>query len=192
VANFEEQDPVTEVSRVLEEIALHYFGNLTNIISLQSVNLFGLGKIDWVLIRHKLMKAEVDDFVMVEIQTNLTSKIESMMLNKAIVYKAWNTKGYWVIPEHAYVNLVQRYGFKESSYSSEHPCRFFLYDSAVFKDDYLTPNPNRYVSVALDQIYQPAQYDLVLPNKDKVVQVFNAKMRAELLGSLYTLIRNRA
>lgn len=192
MTNFEEQGAVAGVSRVLEEIALHYFGNLNNIISIQSVNLFGLGEIDWVLIRHKLMKAEVDDFVMVEIQTDLTSKIESMMLNRAVVYKAWNTKGYWVVPERIYANWVKRYGFKESSYSSEHPCRFFLYNSAVFKGDYLTPNPNRYVSVALDQIYQPTPYNLVLPSKDKVIQVFNAKMRAELLGSLYTLIRNKS
>ncbi|NJN97462.1 MAG: hypothetical protein HC875_26965 [Anaerolineales bacterium] len=191
MANFEEQGAVAGVSRVLEGIALHYFGNLNNIISLQSVNLFGFGEIDWVLIRHKLMKAEVDDFVTVEIRTDLTSKIESSMLNRTVVYKAWNTKGYWVISEHVYANLVKRYGFKESSYSSEHPCRFFLCDSAIFKDDYLTLNPNRYVSVDLDEVYQPTPYNLVLPDKDKVVQVFNAKMRAELLGSIYTVVRKR-
>lgn len=192
MTNFEEQGAVAGVSRVLEEIALHYFGNLNNIISIQSVNLFGLGEIEWVLIRHKLMKAEVDDFVMVEIQTDLTSKIENMMLNRAVVYKAWNTKGYWLVPEHIYANWVKRFGFKESSYSSEHPFRFFLYDSAIFKDNYLSLNQNRYASVGLDEEYQPTPYNLVLPDKDKVVQVFNAKMRAQLLGSLYTVVRKRS
>jgi hypothetical protein len=70
---FEERGSVEGVSRVLEDTALHYFGDFNNTIAFSEVRLPNVGSIDYVLVRHKPMKAEVDDFVSVEFQSDSTT-----------------------------------------------------------------------------------------------------------------------
>lgn len=70
---FEEQGAIEGVSRVLEDIALHYFGDFDNTLVFSEVKLPNIGNIDYVLVRHKPMKAVVEDFVAVEFQADSTT-----------------------------------------------------------------------------------------------------------------------
>ena len=70
---FDEPGSIEGVSRVLEDIALHYFGDLDNVVAFSEVRLPNVGNIDHVLVRHKPMKPEVDDFVSVEYQADSTT-----------------------------------------------------------------------------------------------------------------------
>jgi hypothetical protein len=70
---FEEHGSIEGVPRVIEDIATHYFGDLNNIIPFVEVKLPNVGTIDYVLVKHKPMKAEVEDFVTVEFQTDSTT-----------------------------------------------------------------------------------------------------------------------
>jgi hypothetical protein len=70
---FEERGTLEDIPRVLEDIALHYFGSLDNVIPFSEVRLPKVGSIDYVLVRHKPMKAQVDDFVAVEFQADSTT-----------------------------------------------------------------------------------------------------------------------
>ncbi len=70
---FEEQGTIEGVSRALEDIAVHYFGDFNNTIVFSEVKLPNVGNIDYVLVRHKPMKAEVEDFVSVEFQSDSTT-----------------------------------------------------------------------------------------------------------------------
>ncbi|MFQ5612363.1 MAG: NotI family restriction endonuclease [Anaerolineae bacterium] len=70
---FEEQGSIEGISRVLEDIALHYFGDFNNTIVFSEVRLPNVGSIDYVLVRHKPMKPEVEDFVSVEFQSDSTT-----------------------------------------------------------------------------------------------------------------------
>jgi len=70
---FEEGGTLGGIPRVIEDIARHYFGDLNNVISFAEVGLPNVGTIDYVLVRHKPLKAEVDDFVLVEFQADSTT-----------------------------------------------------------------------------------------------------------------------
>jgi len=70
---FEEQGSIKGVSRVLEDIALHYFGDFNNTVVFSEVRLPNVGSIDYVLVRHKPMKPEVEEFVSVEVQSDSTT-----------------------------------------------------------------------------------------------------------------------
>jgi hypothetical protein len=70
---FEEQGTLEGVPKVLEDIALHYFGDLDNTISFSEVRLPNVGSIDFVLVRHKPMQAQVQDFVSIEFQSDSTT-----------------------------------------------------------------------------------------------------------------------
>lgn len=70
---FEEEGAIEGVPLVLENIAQHYFGDFNNTIVFSEVKLPNVGSIDYVLVRHKPMKAEVEDFVAVEFQTDSTT-----------------------------------------------------------------------------------------------------------------------
>ena len=48
----------------------------------------------------------------------------TQLMNKGIVYEAWNAKCYWVIQEYIYANLVARYGFKKDGFSPKHASVF--------------------------------------------------------------------
>lgn len=70
---FEELNPATGNSRVLGDIAQHYFGSIDNVLAFPEVKLPNIGSIDYVLVRHKPLRAEVEDFVAVEFQTDSTT-----------------------------------------------------------------------------------------------------------------------
>ncbi len=210
---FEEQGSIEGVSKVLEDIALHYFGGFNDTIVFSEVRLPNVGSIDYVLVRHKPMKPEVDDFVSVEFQSDSTTSTGGLvqgildffdgldlqgrsckfgmntydsikraitqLLNKGIVYETWDTRCYWVIQEYIYANLIGRYGFKESGFSSEHASRFALY-SLVPRGDRLTLNLNRFISTTVEEVYQAMRNNPGMPSKDRFVQRLNAKLRLKL------------
>ncbi len=70
---FEELDPTTGSARVLGDIARHYFGSTDNVLAFPEVKLPNIGSIDYVLVRHKPLRAEVEDFVAIEFQTDSTT-----------------------------------------------------------------------------------------------------------------------
>lgn len=70
---FQEQGSIQGIPRVLEDVALHYFGDFNNVIPFSEVRLPNIGTLDFVLVRHKQMMAEVEDFVMVEFQSDSTT-----------------------------------------------------------------------------------------------------------------------
>lgn len=70
---FEEPNSASGVSRVLEDIARHYFGSVDNTVVFPEVKLRNVGNIDYVIVRHKPMQSEVDDFVAVEFQSDSTT-----------------------------------------------------------------------------------------------------------------------
>ncbi len=76
---FEERGSIDGVSKVIEDITLHYFGDSNNIIVFPEVNLPNIGNIDYVLVRHKPMKPEVDDFISVEFQSNSTTSTRGLV-----------------------------------------------------------------------------------------------------------------
>ena len=70
---FLEQGLISGASKVFEEIALHYFGDFHNIVIFPEVRLPNVGNVDYIMVRHKVMKPEVDDFVSVEFQSDSTT-----------------------------------------------------------------------------------------------------------------------
>ena len=54
---FEEIGSTEGVPRVLEDIAVHYFGNTDNTVVFSEVRLPNVGNIDYVIIKHKPMQA---------------------------------------------------------------------------------------------------------------------------------------
>lgn len=210
---FEEPDAQDGISRVLKDIAIHYFGDVVNVIPFPEVKLPNIGTIDYVLVKHKSMKAEVDDFVAVEFQTDSTTgtgqvvqgikdfvagkdvsarnyrfgmntydtikRSMTQFFNKGIVYELWGTKCYWVIQEYIYANLAKRYGLKAEGFSPEQASRFALYDF-VSQGDRLILKHSRYVSSAVEEIYQAMRHNPGLPDKDKFVTTLNKKLRAKL------------
>ncbi len=221
---FEAQGAIQGIPQVLEDIGLHYFGDLDNIVPLSRIKLPNVGTINYILIRYKPKKAEIDDFVMVEFQTDSVSEIKQMvkargdfaagldiqernysfsmstcdtvkrlmtqLLNKGILYEAWNIKGYWVIQEYVYATLVEQYGFKKSGYFPEQASRLVLYNLALLNEG-LTLIPSRYISTNVDAIYQTMRNNPSLPSKDEFVQILNIKLRAELIRNLGKLMRTR-
>ena len=57
---FEEQEPLSGVPKVFKRIAEEYFGDLNNLVTFREVRLPNVGNIDYVLVRHKPLKPEVE------------------------------------------------------------------------------------------------------------------------------------
>jgi len=197
----------------LEDIALHYFGDFDNTVIFSEVRLPKVGNIDHVLVRHKPMKPEVDDFVSVEFQSDSTTSTGELvqairdfseghdinvrsyrfgmntydsikraitrLMNKGVVYEAWDAKCYWVIQEYIYANLVNRYGFKSRGFSSSHASRFALYD-LVPSGDSVTLQSTRIISTTVDQVYRAMRKNPGMPEKDEFVSRLNTKLRLGL------------
>lgn len=70
---FDERGNLEGVPMVLENIARHYFGDLNNTVIFSELSIPKVGRIDYVIIRHKPMTREVDDFIAVEIQSDSTT-----------------------------------------------------------------------------------------------------------------------
>lgn len=71
---FEESGATDGVARVLEDIAVHYFGNTDNTVVFSEVRLPDVGNIDYVIVKYKPMQAVVDEFVAVEFQSDSTTQ----------------------------------------------------------------------------------------------------------------------
>ena len=65
---YDERGTLEGVPRVLEDIAKHYFGDTNNTVIFSELSIPKVGRIDYVIVRHKPMMREVDDFIAVEIQ----------------------------------------------------------------------------------------------------------------------------
>ena len=210
---FDEPGSIEGVPKVLEDIASHYFGDFDNTVVFSEVRLPSVGSIDHVLVRHKPMKPEVDDFVSVEFQSDSTTStgklVQAMrdfseghdvstmsfqfgmntydsikraitqLMNKGIVYEAWDAKCYWVIQEYIYANLVNRYGFKSRGFSPSHASRFALYD-LVPGGDSVTLRSTRIISTTVDQVYRAMRKNPGMPNKDEFVSRLNTRLRLGL------------
>ena len=210
---FDEPGSIEGVPKVLEDIALHYFGGFDNTVVFSEVRLPNVGNIDHVLVRHKPMKPEVEDFVSVEFQSDSTTSTGGLvqgirefseghdinsrsyrfgmntydsikraitqLMNKGLVYEAWDAKCYWVIQEYIYENLVDRYGFKSHGFSSSHASRFALYDLVPVGDS-VDLKSTRFVSTTVDEVYQAMRKNPGMPTKDDFVSSLNAKLRLKL------------
>jgi hypothetical protein len=210
---FEEPGTFADTPRVLSDIALHYFGDYNNVILFPEVGLPNVGTIDYILVRHRPLKPEVEDFVAVEFQTDSTTgtgalvqglrdfvagydvrersyrfgmntydtikRSVTQLLNKGIVYEAWTIKGFWVVEEYIYTNLVNRYGLKQGGYVPDHASRFALYKFS-HQQDLFTLTPTRYVSTTVDEVYQAMRNNPGLPSKDRFVETLNARLQIKL------------
>ena len=70
---FDERGNLEGVPIVLETIAMHYFGDINNTVIFSELTIPNVGRIDYVIVRHKPMTREVDDFTAVEIQSDSTT-----------------------------------------------------------------------------------------------------------------------
>ncbi len=94
---FEETGTIQGIPRILEDIALHYFGDTVNLVLFSEIKLPKIGNIDFVLVRHKPMRAEVDDFVPIEFQSDSTTgtgalvrSLVDFMAGECITKKKYN------------------------------------------------------------------------------------------------------
>lgn len=91
---FLEKESQGELEKVFRKIALHYFGDVSNTIVFPEVGLKNVGNIDYVLVRHRPMKPEVEDFVAIEFQSDSTTSTGKLVqgvrdfVNGADVQKA--------------------------------------------------------------------------------------------------------
>ena len=76
---FEEKGTIDGIPLVIENIALHYFNDLSNLILFSEVKLPNVGTIDFVLVKHKPMRADVDDFIPIEFQSDSTTGTGSLV-----------------------------------------------------------------------------------------------------------------
>lgn len=58
---------------VIGDIADQYFGDRKDLLLFSEVGLRGLGSFDFVLVRHKPMSSDIEDFVLIEFQTDQTT-----------------------------------------------------------------------------------------------------------------------
>ena len=103
----------------------------------------------------------------------------TQLINKGIVYEAWNAKCYWVIQEYIYADLVARYGLKKEGFSREHASVFALYDMRE-NGDRLTLKRTRFISITVDEVYQAMRSNPAMPNKDEFVEKLNEKLNKKL------------
>lgn len=62
-----------EGQTIFRDVALDYFGTTNDLLLFSEVKLKRVGSFDYVLVRHKPMSSEVEDFVIIEFQTDQTT-----------------------------------------------------------------------------------------------------------------------
>jgi hypothetical protein len=82
---------------VFRDIADHYFGSLSNLLVFAEARLSGIGSFDFVIVRHKPLSSDIEDFVIVEFQTDQTTgtgklveALEDFIQRKRFVEKTYN------------------------------------------------------------------------------------------------------
>lgn len=81
------------VSRVMADITEHYFGDFNNLMIFPEVGLPNVGSIDYVLVRHKPMRPEVEDFVLVEFQSDSTTGTGELVKSVRDFFAGQNLQG---------------------------------------------------------------------------------------------------
>ena len=102
---FEERGSIAGVARVLEDIALHYFGTTDNIVVFPEVRLPNVGNIDYVIIKHRPMQSTVDEFIAVEFQSDSTTGTGELVRGICDFYEGHDLQS-------------QSYGFGMNTYDS--------------------------------------------------------------------------
>jgi len=81
---------------VFTDIAQHYFKTTSDILVFSEVGLSDIGNFDFVMVKHKPMSSDVEDFVAIEFQTgqttntgNLVQGLRDFMDGKSIVYQTY-------------------------------------------------------------------------------------------------------
>jgi hypothetical protein len=62
-----------ESNTVFKDIADHYFGGRSDLVVFSEVNLRKIGNFDFVMVKHKPFSSEIEDFVIIELQTAQTT-----------------------------------------------------------------------------------------------------------------------
>jgi hypothetical protein len=62
-----------ENEKVFKDTATHYFGDYDNLLLFSEAGLPSVGTFDFVIVRHKPLSSEIDDFIIIEIQGNQTT-----------------------------------------------------------------------------------------------------------------------
>ena len=81
---------------VFTDIAQHYFNTTSDILVFSEVGLADIGNFDFVMVKHKPMSSEIEDFVAIEFQTGQTTNtgklvqgLRDFMDGKSIVYQSY-------------------------------------------------------------------------------------------------------
>jgi hypothetical protein len=81
---------------VFTDIAQHHFKTTSDILVFSEVGLTDIGNFDFVMVKHKPMSAEIEDFVAIEFQTGQTTNtgklvqgLRDFMAGKSIVYQTY-------------------------------------------------------------------------------------------------------
>lgn len=91
---------------VFQDVADHYFGSRGDLVVFQEVNLQGVGSFDYVIVKHKPLSSDIEDFLIVEVQGGQTSgtgrlvqALEDFLQGKDIVGRTYgfglNTYDIW-------------------------------------------------------------------------------------------------
>ena len=74
----------------MEDIAVRHFNDTDNIVIFPEVGLPNVGKIDYVIVKHKPMQAVVEDFVAVEFQSDSTTKTGGLVRGISDFYDGYD------------------------------------------------------------------------------------------------------
>jgi len=170
-----------------------------------------VGSIDFVLVRHRPLLAQVEDFVPVEVQSDSTTSTGALvsafadfmagqdiqarryafgintydtikraltqLLNKAVVYEAWQIKNYWVMQTYIYENLVRRYGFKTEGFDVADSTRLMLFELMPNQPQHLSLQLENVVSTSVSEVFTAIRHNPNAPAKDVFVSTLNNKLR---------------
>ncbi len=75
---------------IFKDVAQKFWGSHENVIKLPEVKLKGIGSFDFVLVKHKRLSYEIEDFIILEIQSDSTTGTGALVKNLNDLY----TKGF--------------------------------------------------------------------------------------------------
>ena len=82
---------------VFHDIADHYFKDRSNLMVFREVGLKGIGNFDFIMLKHKPLSSEIEDFIAIEFQTgqttstgNLVNALKDFMSGKDVNGKTYN------------------------------------------------------------------------------------------------------
>ena len=66
---------------IFEDVAKEFLGGIDNVLYFSEVGLKGIGSFDYVLVKHKPLSSEIDDFVIIEVQSDSTTGTGKLVKN---------------------------------------------------------------------------------------------------------------